>query len=150
MDVCECVSFPCPECVRVGVPSTMWPLTATVPPAPPQPAATIATPALPTVPPSSSSSTSQETQPQRQSDKGKPPQQQRQKKVILPESERREVVEKTKVPEEEQPPPPPPPPVDSAPSQWPSFKGVWDSSSRWVCTGVCYMGQSRLHRNSSE
>ena len=106
------------------MPSTTWSLKAVAAQAPPLLATSVASPAHPT-PPLSSPSTSQEPQPQRQVDKGQPPQQQRQKKVQ--ESSRREVVEQPKVAKQETPPP-----VDSAPSQWPSFKDVWDSSSRYI------------------
>ena len=120
----------------VGVPSTTWSLKAVAAQAPPLLATSVASPAHPT-PPLSSPSTSQEPQPQRQVDKGQPPQQQRQKKVQ--ESSRREVVEQPKVAKQETPPP-----VDSAPSQWPSFKDVWDSSSRYIGMG-CWGAGTHVH-----
>lgn len=105
----------------VGVVSTSWSLTAAATQAPPPSATSMANPAQPTPPPTLPS-TSQESQPQRQV---QPPQHQRQK-GSQQDSGKREVVEQPKVAKQETPPP-----VESAPSQWPSFKDVWDSSSRW-------------------
>ena len=132
----------------VGVPSTTWSLKAVAAQAPPLLATSVASPAHPT-PPLSSPSTSQEPQPQRQVDKGQPPQQQRQvdkgqppqqqRQKKVQESSRREVVEQPKVAKQETPPP-----VDSAPSQWPSFKDVWDSSSRYIGMG-CWGAGTHAH-----
>ena len=142
------------------MPSTTWSLTAVAAQAPPLLATSVASPAHPT-PPLSSPSTSQEPQPQRQVDKGQPPQQQRQvdkgqppqqqrqvdkgqppqqqRQKKVQESSRREVVEQPKVAKQETPPP-----VDSAPSQWPSFKDVWDSSSRYIGMG-CWGAGTHAH-----